>query len=302
MTTLSPQDILQQTRNLWRTCFNDSEEFMDIYFTQKFPRAENFYETADGRIVAAVQTFAYDAFIGGKSVKTSYISGLGVLPDYRGRGLAERLIRRVLRRDEERGVALSFLIPGNEGLRDFYRRERHGGYETCSHIALLTMEEKVSALPHFDICLDNAPGSALYDFYIHFLKHHTNTLLPTAVDFCAAIATCRLDGGHLVVARRDETILGMALARPHSDGEWMLTDFAAADSEIAATMIAWMRSEWRVPTISMLSACSSDSIGSRPYAMARIVNKDAFHSLSPEITSVTALNKYALRLPMMLDK
>ncbi len=302
MATLSPQELLRQTRDLWRTCFHDSEEFMDIYFTQKFPRAEHFYEIADGRVVAAVQTFLYDALIGGKSVKMSYLSGLAVLPDYRGRGLAEQLIRRVLLRDEERGVALSFLIPGNERLRDFYRQTRHGGYETCSYLAVQAMEKKTSTLPVLNINIEDAPDTTLYNFYIHSLQRTANALLPTATDFFAAIASCRLDGGQGITARRNEEILGMALAHPQSDGSFLLTDLVAEDNGVAPTMTAWMRNEWRAPSVSLLSACNRETPGCRPYAMARITNEETFRCLSPETTAAKALRKYALRLPMMLDK
>ena len=30
---LSPDEIKEQTRQLWRTCFDDTEDFMDIYFS-----------------------------------------------------------------------------------------------------------------------------------------------------------------------------------------------------------------------------------------------------------------------------
>ena len=33
---LTPNEIKEQTRDLWRICFDDSEEFMDIYFQDKY--------------------------------------------------------------------------------------------------------------------------------------------------------------------------------------------------------------------------------------------------------------------------
>ena len=55
----SPEEIKQQTRELWRTCFNHSEEFMDIYFDEKYTDEANLTIRHDGRVVAATQLLPY---------------------------------------------------------------------------------------------------------------------------------------------------------------------------------------------------------------------------------------------------
>ncbi|MBR6482934.1 MAG: GNAT family N-acetyltransferase, partial [Bacteroidaceae bacterium] len=56
---MSEHNILLQTRHLWKTCFGDSEAFMDIYFSKKYTPASNIVRQADGTVVAATQLLPY---------------------------------------------------------------------------------------------------------------------------------------------------------------------------------------------------------------------------------------------------
>lgn len=49
----NPDETRQQTRDLWRTCFGDSEEFMDVYFDEKYTDSRNLCIRQNGKVVAA---------------------------------------------------------------------------------------------------------------------------------------------------------------------------------------------------------------------------------------------------------
>ena len=107
---LTPEELKQQTRELWKTCFpTDSEEFLDIYFEDKYTDASNITRREGTQVVAAGQLLPYSMNFYGSTVHTGYFSGVGTLPEYRGYGLASQIISEGHRRLYEQGGVLSFL-------------------------------------------------------------------------------------------------------------------------------------------------------------------------------------------------
>ena len=51
---LTPQEIKQQTRALWKECFHDSEAFMDIYFEEKYTDQQNITVREDGKVILSL--------------------------------------------------------------------------------------------------------------------------------------------------------------------------------------------------------------------------------------------------------
>ncbi len=293
---------------------------MDIYFSEKYPHAEHFYETAGGRVVAAAQAFPHTACIGGKEVKASYLSGLAVLPEFRGRGYAERIIQRMLRRLDEQGVAVSFLIPGEERLRDFYRQPRHGAYETTTYRVDYAVAEECPAARGLSIGSSTNADAALYDVYLSAAHAGLATLVLSASDFSAALASCRLDGGHVIVARRKEEVVGFCLAHPRPDGHCHLSEFVADSPARAAALMQWMRRAWNVETFGTNCTCPANFPEARPYAMARVVNLGIFkrhllpllddkeedgppaEEMPPGRLAESLFKRFPISLNMMLDQ
>ena len=53
---LSQEEIKQQTRELWRNNFSHSDEFLDIYFDEKYADDNNLTIRHDGNVVATPLT------------------------------------------------------------------------------------------------------------------------------------------------------------------------------------------------------------------------------------------------------
>ena len=123
--------IKEQTRRLWKLCFSDSEEFMDLYFSRRFTDQINRFIQQDGAVIAALQVIPYTLTFGeGREVPVGYVSGACTHPDFRNRGYMMRLLNRVHRQMFDDGLWFSSLIPAEEWLKDYYRRS---GYEVCFH-------------------------------------------------------------------------------------------------------------------------------------------------------------------------
>lgn len=78
--------VKEQVRQLWETCFNDDEAFVDLYFRLRYIDQINKAIIEDGKVISALQMIPYPMTFCGRTVATSYISGACTHPDYRARG------------------------------------------------------------------------------------------------------------------------------------------------------------------------------------------------------------------------
>lgn len=109
-------------RRMWKTCFGDTEEFMDIYFSRKY-RAENtLVYLVDNIPVASLQMLPYEITFYGETIPFAYLAGLCTLPAYRKKGYMEQLIGEAHRIIAARQIPLAILIPAEKWLYGFYEK------------------------------------------------------------------------------------------------------------------------------------------------------------------------------------
>ena len=111
---------------LWKLVFGDPDSFIDSFFAIAYSPDRCQYLVEDGRIVSALYWFDC-SYEGGK---LAYIYAVATDPQYRGKGLASRLMDRTHELLKAQGYAGTVLKPAN-GLFPFYARL---GYETCGFI------------------------------------------------------------------------------------------------------------------------------------------------------------------------
>jgi len=111
---------------MWKECFGDSDEFIDLYFSEKYIHKNTLVYFHRGTAVASLQMLPYTITFYGQPVPFYYLSGLCTLPQYRRMGFMARLIDRSHEVMKERGIPLSVLIPAGDGLYRFYEKF---GYE-----------------------------------------------------------------------------------------------------------------------------------------------------------------------------
>ncbi len=275
--SLTPEDIKQQTRQLWKTCFNDSDEFLDIYFEEKYTDECNFTLRPDGCVRAAMQFLPYRATIYGNPLKAGYVSGLCVHPDMRRQGMAARLLHEAHRSLHKQGGAVSFLIPGDEKLRTFYEKPEHGAYWTATYRLETELEEIGKVADDIEITRPDDWNGDLYFFLNHNIGEDF-MLHPGEGDFFAALATTEMEDGYVLVARRKQRIVGLCLAVPEADGRIFIRFLFVTDVVARDLFIQWLKAEIGADKIFMRVPVPGSVEGAEPYAMARVVNVRRFFS------------------------
>lgn len=275
---LTPEEIKAQTRDLWRTCFHDSEEFMDIYFADKYTENNNLTITQDDKVVAATQLLPYRMTFYGTPLLTGYISGLATLPDYRGKGYATNLLHTAHRRVLENGGAMTFLIPGSDDLRPFYEKPEHGSYYTAVYRKELPLDvSKDGPTDKIEVVRPDEWPEELFYFYHRLTNELPFMFHPSENDFFAALEAADLDdGGYILVAKRKRRTVGFCLAVKEANGKVYVRTLAITEAAARKAFVEYLCQACGVDQVYRRFCLPGSIKDSTPYAMARVINVPLF--------------------------
>ncbi len=272
---LTLEEIKQQTRQLWKTCFKDTDEFLNIYFEKKYTDTNNLTISSDGRVKAAMQLLTYRTKIFGKECQTGYVSGLCVHPGCRRKGLAAQLLRKAHRRLYEEGGLVSFLIPGGEELRAFYEKPEHGAYSTATYRAEVVITDNGFATTGIEITQPEEWGADMYAFCdTHPID--CPTLCLSENDFFAALSATAVARGFVLVAHQQQRIVGICTAIPETDGRINVSNVWASDAAVRDAFQRWLTAHTDAASFYTQMPVPQTVTDAVPYAMARVVGVKPF--------------------------
>ena len=98
----------EKVKKLWKLCFNDNDEFVDMYFNLRYNSEVNVAIESGDEVIAALQMLPYPITFHGNSVPTAYISGACTHPDYRSRGVMRELLSQAFGRMYRNNITFNF--------------------------------------------------------------------------------------------------------------------------------------------------------------------------------------------------
>lgn len=161
MITFADELTRHQVWSMWKKVFGDSDEYMNIYFRDKYAD-ENTLLFMDGdKAVSSLQMLDYYFTFHGSEIPLYYLSGLCTLPEYRGKGYMKQLILKSFEVAAERKVSLVVLVPQEEWLLDFYDKYGFVHVFEKGNVPLLSIK---------DMLMNNDGDfeKAYYEFDKHF--------------------------------------------------------------------------------------------------------------------------------------
>lgn len=127
------QRIKEETKTLWQCVFHeDSEEFIELYFSRVYKGEYNVVTQINDHVVAALQTLPYSMLYDGKTIKTAYISGVATSHEYRQQNIGNSLMLQAHHRLFYKKVVVATLIPAEEWVADWYSRLGYAKVITCT--------------------------------------------------------------------------------------------------------------------------------------------------------------------------
>ncbi len=275
----TPEDIKVQTRALWSECLPLDDDFLNVYFEEKYAPQNLLTVRRDGDVVTALDVRPYRMTFYGTVTHVGYLSGLATKPGFRRAGYAANLLQEAHRRLYAQGAALSFLIPKGEGARAYFERPDHGSYWPAVYRQELPLD--VSQDGETDKITverpDEWPGS-LYVFYRRLTSTLPFMVHPTEADFFAALSAADLGDAYVLTAYRKRRMTGFCLAMRETDGRVFIRTLAITEAATRAAFVQYLCRECGVQQVYRRFCLPGSLKGSEPYALARVIDVPRFLS------------------------
>lgn len=264
----------EDIRHIWRECFKDSDEYLDMYFDRIYRDGDAMTISVDGKTVSSLLSQPYKFLFYGQELPISYLSGAATRRPYRGKGFMSSLMAQAIRNAYDRGDMLCALIPAHDYLYFFFDRF---DFSTV----FLTDTQRYTSLHTF-----NAPTEHEYhtvedhysdETYQAFteMEHQRGSGVVHSqrqfIDFLDELAM-RKGGTFIVVGREDRQIAAMAWAMATDDAVHVF-EVLGVDSDSRRAALCELRKVFPDKPFRYLAPAndkSSRQLHSR--GMARIVN------------------------------
>ena len=173
----------EAVRAMWKRCFGDPDDYMDVYFRHKYRDDQTLIYFEGEMAVASLQMLPYTFTFHGCEIPVLYLSGVCTLPEARKKGIMHQLYYAALKW-LEREFPLMLLVPQEEWLLGFYAK--YGFAQTFdAGVEQMLLLKKV---------LDLHPGDlqAAYRAFDSHFRGCEMTLQKTYDDFCAIVEEASL--------------------------------------------------------------------------------------------------------------
>jgi hypothetical protein len=266
-----------QIIELWRTVFNDSEDFIRLYFERVYKEEYAFVIERNGQVVSALQMLPYTMSCYGEEISVGYISGACTLPSERRKGRMNELLRNVSAEMKERHITIAALIPAEAWLFDYYRSK---GYTEAFDYSLrtYTRSERFAPSPNeaeIVVRQETVPNPLLYAYFDRKLRERPLSMLHSYEDFAVILEDLKLSGGYFFVASEPSgRPLGMAWVYPGPLCKELLYDNEQVKDRLLYEITGYLHVEkaaYRIPA----DGCSP----TLSYGMAQVLDAERLSSL-----------------------
>lgn len=269
----------EEVIELWRLCFEDTEEFIRFYFDRKYKDENTLVYRENGRLLSCLQMLPYPMTFAGTEIRASYISGACTHPSIRGKGAMKQLLAEAFGKMLSSGVGVSVLIPQESWLFDYYRKSGYVtsfGYETERYtIRHQIVSDKQAVVLEYDEC--KAKMSGLYHYFSDRMKKRPCCIQHDFEDFDMIVDDLYVSSGQLVVVvAATGRITGMAFVIPAIENIWVKEWFYDTEQDKKA-LLQGILQKWEKEEIKCKVPVAL-SVG-KPGGMARIIDAGRMLSL-----------------------
>lgn len=259
----------EEVKALWKLCFNDSEEFVEMYFRMRYKNEINVAIESGDEVISALQMIPYPMTFCGNTVKTSYISGACTRPDFREKGVMRELLSQAFTRMFHNGIFFSTLIPAEPWLFGYYERMGFAA-EFKYSVKEITVPEFI---PSRDIIVTNVKECQenIYQYLDRKLSERPYCIQHTYEDFQVIMADLPISEGHLFVAQVENEIKGLAFAYKQ-DGYVVINELIAETKDAEYSLLYHIKEFTGYKRMMQLLPPDDDNQPQHPLGMIRIIN------------------------------
>ncbi|MDY4561739.1 MAG: GNAT family N-acetyltransferase [Peptostreptococcus porci] len=193
---LCKKEEINQVKDIWKYCFEDSEAYVNFYFDKKFNH-NNVVVSKDGdRLISSIHLNQHDILMNGKKLNTSYVVGVSTLPEARGRGIMNGMMLESLKEMLRRGQTISILMPID------FRLYTKFGFSNCYDMILNSVDifelKKFRYVGNFKKATAK-DASELKNIYSSAVSDYNGFALRDEAYFLDLIEEMDVDGGNIYI-------------------------------------------------------------------------------------------------------
>ncbi|MCE2615888.1 MAG: GNAT family N-acetyltransferase [Phocaeicola sp.] len=268
-----------EIRELWKTCFNDPEEFIDLYFSRRYSDDINVDIRKDGRVVSALQMIPYDMTFFNATIKVAYVSGACTHPDYRKQGFMRRLLTEAHRKIRANDALFSTLIPAEDWLFHYYQVS---GYASVFKFAteklsldsfLFDYERNQWNKKYHLICSKCNPD--VFNYLNRALRSRPCCIQHSYNDFQDIISDLFLDKGLLLTVKQQSETVGLVMT-VYKGNDLLIKELLFDNEEVKITLLAGVAMHFRIfNALWIRPSANADGV----YGMARLLDVEKAYAI-----------------------
>jgi predicted acetyltransferase len=191
---LSDEDDLKA---IWKQVFGDSDEFIDLFFRNRYSVDSALVYRQAGRITSMIFFPGYDFKYGENYGRLGYICGAATLPDFRGRGIMSELIAGAFDEMRSRGDEFSALIPASDSLYAYYAKF---GYQDFFYRKRYVVKRVAGdGEPSYRL-LPAADFERIYEIYSEAVTQLSTVVIQSSDIYRSVVDEFRLSGGEIYLS------------------------------------------------------------------------------------------------------
>lgn len=265
----------QKVTSLWKTCFGDTDEFIQFYFDSKYSDENALLYEENGQPVAALQMLPYPMTWAGSTLRASYISGACTLPEARNKGLMSRMLTEAFHTMYSRQLDLTFLIPAEPWLYGYYQKT---GYAPVFGHTLKTF---IPPQPATTVATINIPATysdtlanGCYPYFDRKMQKRDSCIQHPRNDFSTILQELYASGGRLLIATAPAgtpQITGLAFAVP-GESNIRISELLSNSPEVRTTLLYAASRQWDSRPVTYKLPAQPEK--SEKEGMARIIHAE----------------------------
>lgn len=261
-------------KKIWRECFNDSAEYVDMYFDRVYTDSQGIILEKNDKPVSSLLLQPYEMKFHGATPLIGYIAGAATRKGSRGQGYMSELMRTALYEASARDMMAVALIPATPALYDFYARMDFAP-------VVMADAQRFTSLHAFSCAgeyerVENPADTAVYDAFSAMERERGCTVLHSQQDFLNTIADINICRGSFVCLRRkgEEEPVAMAWATEGDDDRIVIKELLGKDDDSREAAMQAVRDAWPDRPLTLLAPPPEGRVKRRlmPRGMIRIVN------------------------------
>jgi GNAT superfamily N-acetyltransferase len=195
MISLAKDSQKEEMAQLWQLCFGDPTEYIHNFFERQFDPSKTLVYVLDQRVVSVVYMLDASIYLEGREEPAQYLYAGCTHPDYRKRGIFERVVEYACNLAIAAGQRFSILLPASDPLYDYYGHISYMEYFKKRRIDCSTDSLKAQGDSDFRL-LDVTP-ERVYRIRTALFGRREGSVLWDEATVAFAISAIRVFGGQV---------------------------------------------------------------------------------------------------------